>query len=143
MEKKLDKLNSYLLGAMSSHSYYLVSVIVYILSKLELDDRAMRLLESRHFVANVDSFVMEFAEKDDGSGHRVKNNEHFTNIVYYMLGFFHDHIANNCTCFSPLGHRRGGRARPLHGAALGADVCLRPRHRLAVRGAVLCLPPVL
>ncbi|KAK8826112.1 hypothetical protein WA556_003840, partial [Blastocystis sp. ATCC 50177/Nand II] len=95
MEKKLDKLNSYLLGAMSSHSYYLVSVIVYILSKLELDDRAMRLLESRHFVANVDSFVMEFAEKDDGSGHRVKNNEHFTNIVYYMLGFFHDHIANN------------------------------------------------
>ena len=103
METIIDKLNRYLLIAMSSHSFYLVAVIIYILSKLELDDHAMRLLESRRFVPSVDSFVTEFAEKDDGHGNLVKNNERFTNIVYYMIGFFHDHITNNCTvpCIFP------------------------------------------
>ena len=43
--------------------------------------------------------MLEFAEKKEADGTRVRDNVYFTNIVYYMLGFFLDHIDNNSADF--------------------------------------------
>ena len=99
IEKKINELSKYLIRAMSSHSYYLISIIVYIFSKLKLSDGAIRQLSSRQFVDTVNAFVLEFAEKEETDGNRVRDNVYFTNIVYYMLGFFLDHIDNNSADF--------------------------------------------
>lgn len=99
IEKKINELTKYLVRAMSSHSYYLISIIVYIFSKLKLNDDAIRQLESKRFLDTVNTFVLEFAEKKEADGTRVRDNVYFTNIVYYMLGFFLDHIDNNSADF--------------------------------------------
>lgn len=98
IEKKINELTKYLVRAMSSHSYYLISIIVYIFSKLKLSDGAIQQFASK-FVDTVNAFVLEFAEKKEADGARVRDNVYFTNIVYYMLGFFLDHIDNNSADF--------------------------------------------
>ena len=64
IEKKINELTKYLVRAMSSHSYYLISIIVYIFSKLKLSDGAIQQFASK-FVDTVNAFVLEFAEKKE------------------------------------------------------------------------------
>lgn len=75
---------------MSDHNYYLVSIIIYILSRMDLDDSAYAILEAKDFIGNVVSFVDEFSSGRINI-HQAKENEQFTNIIYYMLGFIDDH----------------------------------------------------
>ena len=48
---------------MSSHNYYLVSIIIYILSKMDLNDAAYQVLEKNGFLQNVILFIDDFSSK--------------------------------------------------------------------------------
>lgn len=58
---------------------------------MDLDDPAYTILEAKDFFGSVVSFVNEFSSGRINI-HEAKDNEHFTNIVYYMLGFIDDHF---------------------------------------------------
>lgn len=78
---------------MSSHNYYLVSIIIYILSKMDLNEASYQVLEKNGFIQNVILFIDDFSSRlVDGT--ETTSNEHFTNIIYYMLGFIDDHFSS-------------------------------------------------
>ena len=79
---------------MSNQNYYLVSIIIFIISKMDLNKQAYLYLfsETFNFFSVVSSFINEFAMKKISENELAKDNCHFTNIIYYMFGFIDDHF---------------------------------------------------
>ena len=79
---------------MSNQNYYLVSIIIFIISKMDLNKQAYSYLFSErfNFFLVVSSFISEFAMKKISETEIAKDNCHFTNIIYYIFGFIDDHF---------------------------------------------------
>lgn len=71
---------------MSNSNYYLVSVIVYVISIIEHDDPSISKLVKDEFFSVIDSFLCQQLQGNERS-QDLLSAPNFTNIIYYALGF--------------------------------------------------------
>ena len=80
---------------MSNSNYYLVSVIVYVISIIQLDDTALAKLVNGHFFSIIDSFLCEQL-RDEDRAQDLLSTPSFTNIIFYGFGFIDVFFQNPC-----------------------------------------------
>lgn len=80
---------------MSNSNYYLVSIIIYVISIIQLDDATLSKLMDGHFFSTIDSFLCE-QMRDENRMKDLLSTPSFTNIIFYSFGFIDQFLQNPC-----------------------------------------------
>ena len=92
MEDNLQLLHQSMSIAISNHNLFLLSIIVYILSVMDIQEKGVIRIEQRSFLQD----VRDYLSKEMESRHDTVISSAFANTIYYSLGFFLKHIQYEC-----------------------------------------------
>lgn len=92
MEENLQLLHQSMSIAISNHNLFLLSIIVYILSAMDIQEDGVIRIKQRSFFQD----VRDYLSKEMSSKQDTVITSAFANTIYYSLGFFLKHIHYDC-----------------------------------------------
>lgn len=90
---------------MSSHNLSLISNIIIVLAKMQLDEVSYQYLDSHNFLSDIFKFVNEFVDKplaNSSSNLPHLYYRQFADIVFCSLVYIKQHFQSNRSFFVPF-----------------------------------------